>query len=373
MDALLETLFAACEETKASDVHLATGLAPRFRVRGALVEVGGYRPFDAKTVDAVAMELGLTTLPLGTPDGTERVRYVLVKEGSIDGAITSPSGVRYRFNIFREMGRTAVALRRLDAEFRSFAQLGLPGRIADFCLETDGLVAVTGPTGSGKTTTLATMIDRINETRDAHIITIEDPVEYIYGTKRCLVNQRQVGRDTKSFNDALVEALRQDPDVILVGEIRDLSTVRTALRAAETGHLVLTTLHAGDCAGAIERLISVFPADEQSSARHQLALALRGIVAQHLLQTADGKGRVPACEVLVNTTAVSNLIATGRSAQIYSMLETGAAYGMRTLDQSLSELLAKGRISETAAMALSKNPEALRGRMLLGGGAGGQG
>ena len=371
MDALLESLFAACEESKASDLHLATGLAPRFRVRGALVEFGGYRPFDAKSVDAVAMELGLSTLPLGTPDGTEKVRYTLVKEGSIDGAVTAPSGVRYRFNLFREMGKTAVALRRLDAEFRSFEQLGLPRRIADFCMETDGLVAVTGPTGSGKTTTLGTMLNRINETRDAHIITIEDPVEYVHTTKRCLVNQRQIGRDTKSFNDALVAALRQDPDVILVGEIRDLGTVRTALRAAETGHLVFTTLHAGDCAGAIERLISVFPADEQSSARHQLALSLRGIVAQHLVKTADGKGRVPACEVLVNNTAVANLIATGRSAQIYSILETGTALGMRTLDQSLSELLAQGKISEAAAMSLSKNPDALRARVRHGMGAGG--
>ena len=210
------------------------------------------------------------------------------------------------------------------------------------------------------------MIDRINETRDAHIITIEDPVEYIHSPKRCLVNQRQVGRDTKSFNDALVEALRQDPDVILVGEIRDLGTVRTALRAAETGHLVFTTLHAGDCAGAIERLISVFPADEQPGARRQLALALRGIVAQHLMQTADGRGRVPACELLVNNTAAANLIATGRSAQIYSVIETGAALGMMTLDQSLAELLAAGKVAEAAAEALSKNPEALLARVRHG-------
>ena len=371
MDALLESLFAACEESKASDIHLATGLAPRFRVRGSLVELGGYRPFDAKAVDAVAMELGLTTLPLGTPDGTEKVRYTLVKEGSIDGAVSSPSGMRYRFNLFREMGKTAVALRRLDSEFRTFEQLGLPRRIEDFCLETDGLVVVTGPTGSGKTTTLATMIDRINETRDAHIITIEDPVEYIHGTKRSLVNQRQVGRDTKSFNDALVEALRQDPDVILVGEIREIATVRTALRAAETGHLVFTTLHAGDCAGAIERLISVFPADEQSSARRQLALALRGVVAQHLLQTSDGKGRVPACELLVNTTAVANLIVTGRSAQIYSMIETGSAFGMKSLDQSLFDLCSEGKVTEAVALSLSKNPDALRARLRRGNGAGG--
>ena len=363
MDELLESLFSACEEMSASDIHLATGLAPRFRVKGELAERGGYRPFDAKTVDAMAMELGLTTLPVGTPDGMEKVRYNLVRNGAVDGAVTSSGGMRYRFNIFREMGRTAVALRRLDGAFRSFGELGLPPRVADFCTERDGLVLVTGPTGSGKSTTLATMLDRINSTRDGHIITIEDPVEFIHSARRCLVHQRQVGRDTRSFNDALVEALRQDPDVILVGEMRDVDTVRTALRAAETGHLVFSTLHAGDCAGAIERLVSVFPADEQDSARHQLALVLRGVVAQHLLSAADGSGRVPACELLVNSVAVANLIATGRTAQIYTMLETGAAAGMRTLDQSLAALCATGRIREATAMALSRNPAALQGRL----------
>ncbi|MBO4287785.1 MAG: PilT/PilU family type 4a pilus ATPase [Kiritimatiellae bacterium] len=363
MNSLLESLFSVCEENHASDIHLATGQKPRFRIRGALVEKGDYRPFDVKAIDAITMDLGLVTLPLGCPDGTERIRTTLLRDGSIDGAVSSLSGARYRFNLFRERDRHAVALRRLDGEFHTFPELGLPRRLADFCNENDGLVVVTGPTGSGKSTTLATMIDLINHTRPGHIITIEDPIEFLHTTDRCLVNQRQVGRDTRSFNDALVDALREDPDVILVGEIRDIDTIRTALRAAETGHLVFTTLHAGDCAGAVERLISVFPADEQSSARHQLALVLRGIFAQHLLPNADKSGRVPAYELLVNTAAVANLIATGRTAQIYSLLETNSALGMCTLEKSLTDLVLGGKILEQSALAFSRNAEALKRRI----------
>ena len=356
MNPLLANLFSQCEDYGASDVHLLADMAPRFRMRGTLVEKGGYRPFDQETVDRLAMELGLLTLPPGCPDGTERIRRTLLAEGSLDGALTSPSGVRYRFNVFRESGRHAVALRRLDSRFRAFDELGLPSRLQEFCALPDGLFIVTGPTGSGKSTTLATMIDRINHSRNAHIVTIEDPVEFVHRSDRCIINQRQIGRDAPNFNNALVAALRQDPDVILVGEIRDLNTIRTALQAAETGHLVLTTLHAGDCAGAVERLVGVFPADEQASVRQQLALVLRGIFTQHLLRRLDGEGRVPAFELLVNNPAVSNFIVTGRSQQIYSAMEVGGPYGMCTLDQSLYALLENGLIDVNAARALSKNP-----------------
>ena len=365
MSVILESLFALCEEFDASDIHLTVDRRPRFRIRGALVEKGDFRPFGMKEVDALAMELGLSTLPVGSNEGTERVRLTLLKEGSIDGALTSPSGSRYRFNLFRESGNHAIALRRLDSTFHSFSQLGLPPRVETFCEERDGLVVVTGPTGSGKSTTLATMLHKINHMRPGRIITIEDPIEYIHRSATSLVSQRQVGRDTRSFNDALVEAMRQDPDVILVGEVRDLPTVRTALRASETGHLVFTTLHAGDCAGAIERLISVFPAEEQPSARHQLALVLRGVIAQHLVPSVDRSRRYAACELLVNTPAAANLVATGRSAQLYSIIETGASFGMKSLDASLVELLASGCIDERSALALSKNPELLKGRLGL--------
>ncbi len=363
MTPLLESIFSLGEEYGASDIHVSVGFAPRFRISGSLVEKGGFEPFDSKAVDAIATELGLVTLPVGSPDGTEKVRMILAADGALDGAVTTSSGVRYRFNVYRESDRHAIALRRLDTGFRSFEELGLPKRLADFCDERDGLVIVTGPTGSGKSTTLATMLDRINRTRRGHIITIEDPIEHVHRSRLCLVNQRQVGRDTRSFSSALVEAMRQDPDVILVGESRDLATVRTALRAAETGHLVFTTLHAGDAPGAIDRLVAMFPPEEQTCARHELALVLRGVFAQHLLPSPGGERLSLACELLVNTSAVANLIATGRTAQLYSVIETGAAAGMRTLDQSLAELVSRRLVGERTALALSRNPAMLQRRL----------
>ena len=358
----LETLLKLlnmCEEVNASDLHLAVGLPPRFRIKGSLVPRDDLRAFDAADVEAVSMELGRTSVPLAPGEGTERIREVLMREKSIDGAVTSPSGARYRFNVYRANDVCAVALRRLDSRFRPFAELGVPERIEAFSEERDGLFIVTGPTGSGKSTTLATMLDIINHRRDGHIITIEDPIEYIHKSDRCVVHQREVGRDAKGFNEALVEALRQDPDVILVGEVRELETMRTALRAAETGHLVFTTLHAGDCVGAIERLVAVFPPDEQNSVRRQLSLVLRGVLAQHLLPREDG-GRVPACELLVNTMASANHIATGHSAQIYSVIETGGNYGMITLDQSLERLVRGGAVSLRTVLGIARYPSQLK-------------
>ena len=363
MTPALENLFAYCAGYGASDVHLSVDEPPRFRVQGRLSPRPEFEVLDARAVDDIAMELGLSTLPLGCPDGTERVRKTLIRDGAIDGAVTAPDGQRYRFNLFRQQDRTAVALRRLDGTFRSVSELGLPRNIVDFCQERDGLVIVTGPTGSGKSTTLATLVDSINSTRECFIVTVEDPIEFLHPSKIALVNQRQVGRDARSFNDALVEAMRQDPDVILVGEIRDLDTVRTALRAAETGHLVFTTLHAGDCPGAVERLISMFPADEQNSARRQLAMVLRGIVAQHLAPSADGRRRHAVTEVMVNTTGVANLIATGRTSQLPSAIETGGNAGMHPIEDSLAELVSAGAIEERVACALARSPETLQRRL----------
>ncbi len=359
MTAILANLLMLAEEYGASDIHIVAGMAPRLRIRGSLVEKGDLRAFDSRTVDAIAMELGLETLPPGSHEGEEKVRMLLARQGSLDGALTVPGGARFRFNVFREMGRHAIALRRLDSEFRTFEELGLPAGIERFC-EGHGLFIVCGPTGSGKSTTLAAMVNSINARRAGRIITIEQPVEFLHPSQRCLVSQREVGKDVASFDSGLRDALRQDPDVILVGECRDIETARTALRAAETGHLVYTTLHSGSVPDAIERIVAMYPPDEQSGARRQLSLLLRGILVQHLVGEEE---RRPACELLVNTTAAANLIATARSAHLYSVIETGAASGMVSLDQSLVSLVAGGVVSPRGALALSHTPELLEKRL----------
>jgi twitching motility protein PilT len=382
----LNDLLGACVRLDASDLHLAPGQPPYFRLHGVLEPQPSYPPLPAPAIEALAGQL------LGGFD-----RAALDRTGSLDGALTGPDGTRYRFNIFRRQGAIGIALRRLEDRFRGLAELGLPESLYQLCDLSDGLVVICGPTGAGKSTTLATILDRINQTRRCHMITIEDPIEYIHKPARSLVSQRQVGTDASSFNDALVASLRQDPDVILVGEIRDLATIRTAITAAETGHLVFTTVHAGDCVGAIERLVSVFPADEQSGIRRQLSLVLRAIVAQHLL-VADGpaaqrggtsngsqaittspaaprRSRVVTSEVLMSTPAVANLIATAKSSLIYSAMETGTAQGMQTLETDLARLWVANHISESTALTLARNPGILRDRAALlrkqGGRAGG--
>lgn len=355
----LEGLFKECERLGASDIHLAENQRPWMRSGGRLAVVEGASVLSRQELEAMLLRLCASTYSEGDCVDVEKRAYKQLKNGqAIDGAWTSLTGVRYRFNVYSENGRLAGALRRLDDKFRTLAELGLPEKLDDFCECRDGLVIVTGPTGSGKSTTLGTLLDRINRSREGHIVTIEDPVEYIHESRKCLVSQRQVGRDATGFNEALVEALRQDPDVILVGEIREVETIRTAITAAETGHLVFTTLHAGDCAGAVERIVSVFPAGEQDGIRHQLAMVLRGIFAQHLMRRARGEGRVVAGELMVVTQAIANLISSGRSNQLHSALETGGAAGMFTLDQSLVELAQCGKITLDAAMAMSKNREA---------------
>lgn len=354
MSDLLDRLFAHCESSLASDIHLSAGEPPRFRIQGVLAPDPAFPVLTADEAEALAIDLVLPTI--SSADRTrEAALRRLFDTGSVDGSLASPAGHRYRFNVYRTNAVCAAALRRLDDRFLSLEELGLPARLEEFTKYPHGLVIVTGPTGSGKSTTLATLIDTINRTRDGHIITIEDPVEYVHSSARCLVHQRQIGRDATGFNAALVESLRQDPDVILVGEVRELETIRTAITAAETGHLVFTTLHAGDCVGAIERLVSVFPAGEQDSVRRQLALVLRGIFAQHLLPPAvPGARRVACGELLFSTPAVANLIATGRSNQIYTAMEIGGASGMQTLEQSIAELLRTHRITASAAAFLAR-------------------
>lgn len=361
--AVLHSLFDCCESTGASDIHLSSDEPVRLRIQGALrramPEIG---TLSAALVSDIGMHLAATSLPEGVSP-VERFQTT----GSADGAVTSPSGKRYRFNVFRERGTVAIALRRLNDRFLSLEELGLPAELMECTRCPNGLVIVTGATGSGKSTTLATLIDAINASRDCHIITIEDPVEYIHASRRALVRQRQIGRDAPDFHTALVSSLRQDPDVILVGEIRDLPTIRTAITAAETGHLVFATLHAGDCTGAIERLCAVFPSEEQDAIRRQLALVLRCIFAQRLLpkRTAPGAPleRIACGELLFNTPAIANLIATGRSAQIYSAMEIGTKNGMRTLEQDLVRLVSERLIDDETALAQTRNREILRERL----------
>lgn len=376
---VLEKLLATCVSLGASDLHLSPDnpvwvrgqgqLEPRPDLLGEIV--------DDATLEHVAAAL--------TRQADARS---LEKSGSVDGAVSSAGGARFRFNVFRRQGRVAIALRKLDDQFRSLADLGLPDQLYQLCDLPDGLVIVAGPTGAGKSTTLATLIDRINRHRRCHIVTIEDPIEYQHTPDQSLVNQRQIGTDADSFNEALVASLRQDPDVILVGEIRDLATISTAITAAETGHLVFTTVHAGDCVGVIERLVSVFPAEQQVGIRRQLSLVLRAVVAQHLLvadgpagdasadavraQPSDQAGpaasaaarrqRVAISEVLMANPAIANLVAQGKSSQIYSAMETGGPDGMQTLEQDAARLMVTGRISETAAMAVARHPDTVRER-----------
>jgi twitching motility protein PilT len=356
--ATLDCLLAACIERDGSDVHLSPGLPPHIRIHGDLT------PLDEAAVCSPAAIAQLCMELLRRVGGGKDIEAM--PRGSFDGAVTSPQGVRFRFNIFRRQGEMAFALRRLEDRFHSLEELGLPENLRQLCDLRDGLVVVAGPTGAGKSTTLATLLDYVNRTRRGHIITIEDPIEYLHKPVQCVVNQRQVGLDAPSFNDALVASLRQDPDVVLVGEIRDLETIRTAITAAETGHLVFTTLHAGDCVGSIERLVSVFPADEQDGIRRQLALVLRGIVAQKLLPAIlNGRAqrRVACSEILINTPAIANLVALGKGAQIYSAMETAGGAGMQTFEQDLARLWVGRCISETTALAMARSPQVLRDRV----------
>lgn len=354
----LDALLARSIAGGASDLHLAPNLPPYWRIEGQLDPLPDEAPLSPEAIDDVVAALS-TALDL----------HPLETNGSLDGALTGPGGVRFRFNVFRRQGQLAVALRQLEDRFRTLAELGLPDSLYRLCDLPDGLVVLAGPTGAGKSTTLATLLDRVNDTRHCHLITIEDPIEYLHRPKRALVNQRQVGLDTPGFYEALVAAMREDPDVILVGEIRDLNTIRTAIVAAETGHLVFTTVHAGDCVGAIERLVAVFPADEQDGIRRQLSLVLRAVITQHLL-AGDGSAHDPAAprartvtsEVMMVTPAVANLIATAKSSQIYSAMEAGGAAGMQTLEQDLARLWNSGTISEQTAVAMARNPNVLRDR-----------
>jgi twitching motility protein PilT len=342
-DVLLEVL-----EKNASDLHMTAGSPPMVRLRGHL------EPLDYPVL--TPQDVRETIYSILTNDQRQK----LETDWQIDFAYAIPGKARFRVNAYFQRAALAVAMRLIPQEMPALDTLGVPPVLRDFTKKPRGFVLVTGPTGSGKSTTLAAMIDVINEERREHIMTIEDPIEFLHRHKSCIVNQRELGADAKSFGTALKAALRQDPDVILVGEMRDLETISTALTAAETGHLVFATLHTQDTAQTVDRIVDVFPPEQQQQVRVQLSVGLQGIVTQQLLPTADGRGRVVACEVLVPTPAVRNLIREGKTHQIPSALQTGAQHGMLSMDASLAQLVREGKITRELAEARSSTPEELR-------------
>jgi len=339
---------------RASDLHLTAGAQPMVRVRGRLTPLEGYpvlMPTDTR-------EIVYSIL-------TNSQRQRLETNWQLDFAYQIPGAARFRVNAYFQRAALGAAFRLIPFEVVPLETLGLPPVVTDFANKPRGLVLVTGPTGSGKSTTLASLIDVINQRREDHIMTIEDPIEFLHQHKKCIVNQRELGSDATSFAEALKAALRQDPDVILVGEMRDLETIGTAITAAETGHLVFATLHTQDTPQTIDRIIDVFPSAQQGQIRAQLSVALQGIMTQTLLPTADGAGRCVATEVLVPTPAVRNLIREAKSHQIYSVLQTGSAHGMQTMDASLAQLVRAGKITRALAESRAHSVEELR--RLIGG------
>jgi twitching motility protein PilT len=352
IDDLLEQVVAR----GASDLHVAVGSEPVIRVNGALQRLEEFQRL--------------------TPEDTQRMLYRILSteaqkhfeiKRQIDISYSIPGLARFRVNVYFQRESLGAAFRLIPAELKTMEQLGLPPVLREFTTKPRGLVLVTGPTGSGKSTTLAAVIDEINRTRDDHIMTVEDPIEFLHRHKRCLVNQREIGPDAISFAEALRGALRQDPDVILLGEMRDLETIGTALTAAETGHLVFATLHTQDAPSTVDRLIDAFPAAQQEQVRVQIAATLQGIVTQTLLPTMDGLGRVAALEILLPDDAVRNLIRQAKVEQIYSVMQTNTQRGMQTLEQALLDLVRRGKVSKELALARSSRPDQLKGLLVRNG------
>jgi twitching motility protein PilT len=346
IDDLLEHMVAL----GASDLHVTSGSEPVIRLNGHLERVEGFSRL--------------------TPDDTQRLLYRILSteqqkhlevNRQIDVSHSIPGLARFRVNVYFQRESLGGAFRMIPTELKTLEDLGLPKQLHELAGKPRGLVLVTGPTGSGKSTTLAAVIDEINRTRSDHIMTIEDPIEFLHRHKQCIVNQREIGPDATSFAEALRGALRQDPDVILLGEMRDLETIATALTAAETGHLVFATLHTQDAPSTVDRLIDVFPAAQQEQVRIQIASTIQGIVTQTLIPTIDGRGRIAACEILFPDDAVRNLIRQGKVEQIYSVMQTGTNKGMQTLEQAFVDLIARGLITQEVALARSSRPEQLLG------------
>lgn len=330
----IRSLLELGRQKGASDLHLAEGVPPIFRINGELVKMLDTPPL---TRDKVYNMINAIL--------TEEQRRIVKEELQLDSALELEDG-RYRVSVYTTRKGLSASLRLIPDKIKSFKELGLPESLEKLMQLSDGLILVTGPTGCGKSTTLASMIDWINEHRQEHIITVEDPIEFVHQHKRCMINQREIGAHTESFASALRSALRQDPDIILIGEMRDLETISTALTAAETGHLVLATLHTKSAAKAIDRLIDAFPAHQQNQVRIQLSETMQAIIAQSLLPLKEGNGRVPAVEILVATPAVRNTIREMKTHQIPSIIQTSGRDGMQSLAQSLRSLLHEDKISK---------------------------
>jgi twitching motility protein PilT len=348
MAATMHDLLTILVERGASDLHITTGTYPQIRVHGALASLTQFEQLQPQDTQRLAYSVL-----------NERQKQKFEEDNELDLSFGIQGLARFRCNLYRQRGAVACAIRLIPTKIRGFQELNLPPIIEQMAERPKGLVLVTGPTGSGKSTTLAAMVDKINAERSEHIVTIEDPIEFVHQHKKCMVNQREIFSDTQSFKNALKYILRQDPDVVLVGEMRDLETIAAALTIAETGHLTLGTLHTNSCAQTMNRIIDVFPTNQQDQVRAQLSLVLEGVFCQQLIPTSDGRGRVMAMEIMVVTPAIRNLIREEKIHQIYSAMQAGQKFGMQTMNQSLLNLIQRGEISREEALNRTTDPQEL--------------